>query len=84
MATPGRLLWPAEVAEWLGVPVATLYAQRYRGDPPGSLGVRCGRHLRWDPADLEEWLEAQKAGSGTAATGRSPSPSLPVRRGRSE
>ena len=77
MAPGARLLRPVEVAEWFGLSVATLYAQRYRGDPPGSLGIRIGRHLRYDLADLEAWIEAQKAGSGTAVTGRSPIPPSP-------
>ena len=55
-----RLLTPGEVATWLGVPIATLYAQRYRGDLPGSLGLRVGRHLRFDRFDLEAWIDSQK------------------------
>jgi excisionase family DNA binding protein len=57
------LLEPAEVAEWLKLPVTTLYAQRYRGKPPGSLGIRVGRHLRFDRNDLEAWIESLKAES---------------------
>ena len=49
-----RLLWPSEVADTLGIPVATLYAWRVRSEGPPAL--RVGRHLRWDPADLAAWL----------------------------
>ena len=60
--TTSRLMKPDEVCDMLGLPSrATLYAQRYRGDPPGSLAVRVGRHLRWDPRDLEAWLNELKA-----------------------
>jgi hypothetical protein len=79
----GRLLDPVEVSEWLAVPVTSLYAQRYRGKSPGNLGLRVGRHLRFDPSDLEAWIEAQKGESGAAVTGRSPNPPVPVRKGRS-
>lgn len=54
-----RLLTPVEVAEVLGVPVATLYQWRTRGE--GPLGLRVGRHLRYRQADLDRWLDAQVA-----------------------
>jgi predicted DNA-binding transcriptional regulator AlpA len=69
--TPERLLSPPEVADWLGVPVATLYAQRYHGDPPGTLGMRVGRHLRFDRTDIQAWLDFQKhAGGVTQSRGQ--------------
>jgi excisionase family DNA binding protein len=62
MGMTSRLMTPDEVCEMLGLPSrATLYTQRYRGEPPGSLAVRVGRHLRWDPSDLDAWLEDLKA-----------------------
>jgi excisionase family DNA binding protein len=76
-----RLLRTDEVAQLLQVPLATIYRWRYYGDGPRAAVV--GRHLRWDPGELEAWVEAQKGESGTAVTGRSPNPSLPVRKGRS-
>lgn len=51
------LLGPDEVADYLGVPVATLYAWRHRGC--GPLSIKVGRHLRWRPEDVEEWLDEQ-------------------------
>lgn len=56
------LATPEEVAEYLGVPVDTLYAWRYRGTGPRASKV--GRHLRWRWEDVETWLDAQ---TGTAA-----------------
>ena len=57
-----RMMTPDEVCALLGLPGrSTLYAQRYRGDPPGCLAVVVGRHLRWDPSDLQDWLDGLKA-----------------------
>lgn len=49
-----RLLTVEDLAEYLGVPVATLYAWRYhRQGPPG---FRVGRHLRYRRSDIHEWI----------------------------
>lgn len=55
-ARPERYLTPADVAELLGVPVETLYQwRRKRTGPPA---FRVGRHLRYDPVRLREWVDA--------------------------
>jgi excisionase family DNA binding protein len=59
-----RLLRADEVAEFLGVPVKTLYQWRYKG--VGPAGVRVGRHLRYRAVDVEAWVD------GRAAEGRRP------------
>lgn len=59
MATIQRLLTTAEVAQFLGVPVKTLHQWRYRRTGPPA--ARVGRHLRYDPADLAEWLRGRKS-----------------------
>ena len=41
-----------------GVPVATLYRWRYVGTGPPAIKV--GRHLRFDPDDLEMWIGQNK------------------------
>ncbi|MDK1348011.1 helix-turn-helix domain-containing protein [Streptomyces sp. 378] len=46
-----------EVAEYLGVPVATVYNWKYRGDGPKFIKV--GRHLRARWEDVEAYLEQQ-------------------------
>jgi excisionase family DNA binding protein len=50
-----RNLWgPKEVAEYLNVPVQTIYQWRTRGyGPPGT---RIGKHVRYRPADVEAWV----------------------------
>ncbi len=53
-----RLLSVEEVAEWLGVPVGTIYAWRYRSTGPASYKV--GRHVRFRRDDVESWLEEQR------------------------
>lgn len=56
-----RLLSPAQLAEYLGVPRQSVYAWRHRGlGPPG---MRVGRHVRYRLADVERWLDAQTADS---------------------
>ena len=56
-----RLLTPFEVSGLLQVPVATLYRWRYVGVGPPAIKV--GRHLRWDPSDIETWVASMKRGS---------------------
>jgi predicted DNA-binding transcriptional regulator AlpA len=69
---PERIKWMTadDVCEFLGLPSrATLYAQRYRGDPPGSLAVLVGRHLRWDPEDIDTWLNDLKTSRRSRSVG---------------
>ena len=55
---PVRLLSVEEVAELLQVPVRTIYQWRFRGEGPA--GMRIGRYTRFDPRDVERWLEGRK------------------------
>ncbi len=50
-----QLLTVEELADYLGVPVATLYQWRYQRQGPS--GFRVGRHLRYRQADVEAWIE---------------------------
>jgi len=50
------LLTPVELAQWLGVPVATIYQSRTRG--AGPRGLRVGRHLRFRTSDVRAWLDS--------------------------
>lgn len=54
-----RLLTVQELAEYLGVPVATLYQWRYRRE--GPKGFRVGRHVRYRWSEIEAWVEQQMA-----------------------
>jgi excisionase family DNA binding protein len=59
---PSRYLTPVDLAELLGVPVDTIYQSRSRG--VGPRGFRVGRHLRFDPHAVREWIES--LGEGVA------------------
>jgi len=55
MEPADRLLTVKELAEYLGVPVTTLYQWRYRRE--GPLGFRVGRHVRYRRSDVHEWID---------------------------
>ncbi len=56
-----RKLWtPTDVADFLGVPIQTIYQWRSRGTGPA--GRRIGKHLRYKPDDVEAWFDAQSEG----------------------
>ncbi len=57
METHDRLLTVEELAECLGVPVATVYAWRYRRE--GPLGFRVGKYVRYRWQDVQTWIQAQ-------------------------
>ncbi|GGN56024.1 hypothetical protein GCM10010112_07470 [Actinoplanes lobatus] len=53
-------LWSVDdVAAYLRVPVETLY--RWRKTKCGPPAARIGRHLRYDPADVQAWFRGQVA-----------------------
>ena len=51
-----------EVAEYLSIPLNTIYQWRTRGSGPRA--SRVGRHLRWVRADVDRWVE-QRASVGS-------------------
>lgn len=51
----GRLWHTEEVAQYLGVPLGTIYNWRVSGKGPRA--IRVGRHLRYRPSDVDAWLE---------------------------
>ncbi|MDR1187827.1 MAG: helix-turn-helix domain-containing protein [Bifidobacteriaceae bacterium] len=60
-----RLWTPTEVADYLAVPLATLYRWRSMGSPAPE-GIRIGRHLRFDPDEVRAWA-ASRSDSRRAA-----------------
>jgi excisionase family DNA binding protein len=52
------LLTAADVADQLGIPASTLANWRYQGHGPRYL--RIGRHVRYLPSDVDEWLRHQR------------------------
>lgn len=52
-------LWSIQdLADFLGVPVQTIYQWRTKGY--GPTGRRIGKYVRYRPEDVAEWVEAQK------------------------
>lgn len=56
--SPGELLTIQELAEWLTVSVGCVRAWRLRGDGPPA--IRIGTALRWDPGEVDEWLNSRR------------------------
>jgi excisionase family DNA binding protein len=51
---------PKEVAQYLGVPVQTIYQWRTRNyGPPGR---RVGKHVRYLPDEVREWFRGLSTG----------------------
>lgn len=48
---------PAEVADYLGIPEATLKQWRWQRKGPKHIPV--GRHVRYRWSDVEAWLDEQ-------------------------
>jgi predicted DNA-binding transcriptional regulator AlpA len=56
---PDRLWSHKETAAFLGIPEATLHQLNYKGTGPRSFKV--GRHRRYAPRDLHEWLSERSS-----------------------
>lgn len=52
-----RLMTVDEVADYLSVPVNTLYQWRHKGTGPTAF--RVGRFLRYDLTEVRDWLYTQ-------------------------
>lgn len=53
-----RLFTPTEVADYLQLPIQTLYRWRTTGDGPPAHKI--GRHLRYRRDDIDAWLLSKK------------------------
>jgi excisionase family DNA binding protein len=47
-----------ELAEYLGVPIKTIYEWRQSGR--GPVGIRIGRHLKFRLTDIQAWVDGQR------------------------
>lgn len=56
---PERLWSPEQLAEHLGLPIATLAKWRHGNTGPRYLKI--GKHVRYRPADIRHWEEDQVA-----------------------
>jgi predicted DNA-binding transcriptional regulator AlpA len=58
---PESLLTVGELAEWIGKTPKAIYDLRYRGEPGAlPLSIEVGGSVRYDPADVREWLNGQR------------------------
>lgn len=58
-----RLYSPEQLAEYLGVPVATIYMWNHRKTGPKRISV--GKHTRYRKSDVERWLDGRPETAGT-------------------
>ncbi len=56
MTTGATLISAQALAEYLGVPLQTVYQWSHRGGGPPA--IRVGRHLRYRPEQVEQWLDS--------------------------
>jgi hypothetical protein len=54
---PEPLLTVEQLSVWLQIPKNTLYRQNSNGVPPGALGIRIGRWLRYEIDTVQRWLD---------------------------
>jgi predicted DNA-binding transcriptional regulator AlpA len=59
---PERLWTLRETAEFLAIPVGTLYKFNHQGTGPRFF--RVGKHCRYDPRDVAAWLQGRAASVG--------------------
>jgi excisionase family DNA binding protein len=55
---PEDLIGPEELAAYLDIPLASVYAMNSRGTGPRR--IRVGKHVRYRSSDVEAWLDAQQ------------------------
>jgi excisionase family DNA binding protein len=53
-----RMMTVEDLAEYLGLPIGTIYKQRSEEtDPPG---YRVGKFVRWKRSEVDAWLETKR------------------------
>jgi excisionase family DNA binding protein len=62
------LMSPQDLAAYLGVPVSTVYAWRYKQEGPP--GARLGKHVRYRRADVDQWIAERSASERPAKASR--------------
>lgn len=64
LPTCDRLWSTAELAEFLGLPVMTLW--EWRQTRKGPKAFKVGKHLRYDPDEVRRWLVEECSTEATA------------------
>lgn len=62
-----QLMGPKELAEYIGVPLATVYAMNHRRTGPKRL--RVGKYVRYRRSDVDAWLDQQEVATPIGADG---------------
>ncbi|SFS73664.1 AlpA family transcriptional regulator [Streptomyces sp. ok210] len=62
---PDRYLTPDDIAEMFGVPLETVY--QWRKKRTGPPGFRIGKHVRYDPAEVQTYVKQRKSVDRAAA-----------------
>lgn len=52
------LMGPKELAAYIGVPLATVYAMNHRSTGPRR--IRVGKYVRYRQGDVDAWLDQQQ------------------------
>ena len=76
MGTPLRTA--QDVADYLQIPITTLYQWRTKGTGPRA--VKVGRHIRFRQEDVDAWCEQHSDEPGRGLDGHPRLPRRPVRR----
>jgi excisionase family DNA binding protein len=58
VAPPARLLSVEDLSDLIQIPVETIYRWRHRGE--GPKGLKVGKHVRFDPAEVGRWLRERE------------------------
>jgi excisionase family DNA binding protein len=64
METTMKMMSPRDIAVALGLPLSWIYAQAERGVLPH---YKCGKYLRFDLGEVQEWLRQHKRGGVSQA-----------------
>lgn len=62
---PKKYLTPLDLVERYGVPLKTVYA--WNSDGTGPRFMKLGRHVRYNPDDVEAWERTRYAETGGTA-----------------
>lgn len=55
------MLSPDDLAEYVGVPLTTIY--KWNSEGTGPARIRVGKHVRYRWSDVETWLEQRTGGA---------------------
>lgn len=77
-----RYLDTRQAAEYMGISASWLAHARMRGEGPVWISIRGTRIVRYEVADLDDWLSSMKVASGKSLEPPPFTDNAPRRRGR--